>query len=116
IDVAIVGGGPAGLLAAARLAQSGLDVLLFEEHADIGEPAHCTGIVSLETAEYAKIPDDLVLGRISRARLVGPAGARATHVWTAQGAEAILAMDRAGFDQGLAREAMEAGAVLSLGT
>ena len=116
IDVAIVGGGPAGLLAATRLAESGLDVLLFEEHAKVGEPTHCTGIVSLETAEYAKIPDELVLGRLQRARLVGPAGAEASHVWTAGGGEAILAMDRAAFDQGLARQAMEAGAVLSPGT
>jgi digeranylgeranylglycerophospholipid reductase len=116
IDVAVVGGGPAGLLAATRLAESGLDVLLLEEHARIGEPTHCTGIVSLETAEYAKIPDDLVLGRVTRARLVGPGGSEARHLWEAQGSEAILAMDRAAFDQGLATQAVGAGAALSLGT
>src|SRR2546422_2299477 len=37
LDVAIIGGGPAGLLTAAHLAQSGLDVGVFEEHPRIGE-------------------------------------------------------------------------------
>ena len=53
IDVAVVGAGLAGLLTAARCAESGLDVLLLEEHARIGRPTHCTGIVSLEPAELS---------------------------------------------------------------
>jgi digeranylgeranylglycerophospholipid reductase len=115
IDVAVVGGGPAGLLAATRLAGAGLDVVLFEEHPRIGEPTHCTGIVSLETAELAKIPDDLVLARLGRARLLGPRGGEAWHEWTHTG-EAILAIDRKGFDRSLAAQALAAGAVVSTGT
>ncbi len=114
IDVAVVGGGPAGLLAASRLADAGLDVVLFEEHPRIGEPTHCTGIVSLETAELAKIPDDLVLARLGAARLVGPRGGEARHDWAS--AEAILAIDRQGFDQSLAAQALAAGAVVRTGT
>ena len=115
IDVAIVGGGPAGLLTAARLAGAGLDVALFEEHARIGEPTHCSGIVSLETAEFAKIPDDLVLARLRSACLHGPRGAQARHEWAHAG-EAILAIDRAGFDRSLAAQARAAGAVVRTGT
>jgi geranylgeranyl reductase family protein len=115
IDVAVVGGGPAGLLTAARLAGAGLDVVLFEEHARIGEPTHCSGIVSLETAELAKIPDDLVLAHVRSARLHGPGGAQARHEWAHAG-EAILAIDRAGFDRGLAAQACAAGAVVKTGT
>jgi len=115
IDVAVVGGGPAGLLTAARLAGAGLDVVLFEEHARIGEPTHCSGIVSLETAELAKIPDDLVLARVRRARLHGPQGAQACHEW-AHASEAILAIDRAGFDRSLAAQARGAGAGVRTGT
>lgn len=114
IDVAIVGAGPAGLLAASRLADAGLDVTVFEEHPRVGEPTHCTGIVSLETAELAKIPDDLVLARLRHARLHGPAGAAAHHEWTS--ADAILAIDRAAFDRGLAAQAMAAGAVVETAT
>lgn len=48
-DIAIVGGSPAGLQAAAQLAKTGLEVQLFEECPRVAEPTHCTGIVSLET-------------------------------------------------------------------
>lgn len=115
IDVAVVGGGPAGLLAASRLADAGLDVVLFEEHAEIGEPTHCTGIVSLEATELVKIPDDLVLARLRRARLAGPCGAEARHEWT-NAEEPILVIDRLGFDRGLAAQALAAGAVVRTGT
>jgi geranylgeranyl reductase family protein len=115
IDVAVVGGGPAGLLAASRLAGAGLDVVLLEEHPRVGEPTHCTGIVSLETAELAKIPDDVVVGRLHRARLVGPGGGEARHEWTSA-ADAILAIDRGGFDRSLAAQARAAGAVVRTGT
>jgi digeranylgeranylglycerophospholipid reductase len=114
IDVAIVGGGPAGLLTASRLAQSGLEVVLFEEHPVVGEPAHCTGIVSLETAELAKLPEDLLLGRLTRARLIGPGGSEVRHLWRSE--EAILAIDRAAFDANLARQAASAGAIMKLST
>jgi geranylgeranyl reductase family protein len=115
IDVAVVGGGPAGLLTAARLAGSGLDVVLLEEHPRIGEPVHCTGILSLEAAELVKIPDDVVLNRLTRARFVGPRGAEARHAWAADEGDAILAIDRAAFDAELARQAVAGGAEVRTG-
>jgi geranylgeranyl reductase family protein len=113
MDVVIVGGGPAGLLAATRCAEAGLDVLLFEEHMIIGEPTHCTGIVSLETAEFAKVPEEIVLARLSRARLHAPNGEAYEIAWDSP--EQILAIDRAAFDRGLARQARAAGAQVETG-
>src|SRR2546429_9719674 len=110
MDIAIVGGGPAGLLVAARCAEAGLDVILLEEHPVIGEPTHCTGIISLETAELTKIPDDVVLKRLSRARLHSPGGESCDIEWDANGREQVLAIDRGDFDKGLAAQASEAGA------
>jgi len=40
-DLIIVGGGPAGLSTAYHAADKNLNVLLLEEHANIGEPVHC---------------------------------------------------------------------------
>ena len=115
MDVAIVGGGPAGLLVAARCAEAGLDVLLSEEDPVIGEPAHCTGVISLETAELAKVPDEIILQRPGRARLHAPGGRSCDIAWEGDGREQILAIDRAAFDRALAARAAEAGAVICTG-
>jgi geranylgeranyl reductase family protein len=114
-DLAIVGGGPAGLLTARRCAEAGLDVVVFEEHAAIGEPTHCTGIVCQETADLAKFSDDIILGRLQLARLVSPGGASCEMRWNASGSEEILVVDRAQFDRGLAEQARRAGAVIRAG-
>lgn len=45
-DVHVVGGGPAGCFAGIAAAQSGKTVLLSEEHASIGEPEACSGLIS----------------------------------------------------------------------
>lgn len=45
MNVFVVGGGPAGLLAAAKLSELGFRTTLVEEHAKLGYPEHCTGIV-----------------------------------------------------------------------
>jgi digeranylgeranylglycerophospholipid reductase len=114
-DLAIVGGGPAGLLTARRCAEAGLDVVVFEEHAVIGEPTHCTGIVCHETADLAKFSDDIILGRLQLARLVSPGGASCEMRWNASGSEEILVVDRAQFDRGLAEQARRAGAMIRAG-
>jgi flavin-dependent dehydrogenase len=47
-EVAVVGGGPAGLIAARELASKGVQVKVFEEHSKIGIPNHCAGVLSIE--------------------------------------------------------------------
>src|SRR6266404_9078159 len=86
-DVAVVGGGPAGLLTARRCAEAGLDVTVLEEHEHIGEPVHCTGIISLETATLTKISEDVVLNRLRRACLIAPGGGSCHVPWTGSGTE-----------------------------
>jgi geranylgeranyl reductase family protein len=114
-DVAVVGGGPAGLLTARRCAEAGLDVTVLEEHEQIGQPVHCTGIISLETASLTKIPEDLVLQRLRHARLMAPGGGSCHVPWTGSGTEEILAVDRGQFDRSLAEQAQRAGAIVRTG-
>src|SRR5439155_19858846 len=114
-DLAIVGGGPAGLLTARRCAEAGLDVTVLEEHEHIGEPVHCTGIISLETATLTKISEDVVLNRLRRACLIAPGGGSCHVPWTGSGTEELLAVDRAQFDRSLAEQAQRAGATVRTG-
>uniref|UniRef100_A0A7J3ZIV1 NAD(P)/FAD-dependent oxidoreductase n=1 Tax=Fervidicoccus fontis TaxID=683846 RepID=A0A7J3ZIV1_9CREN len=50
--IAVVGAGVFGLLAARYFLNSDCNVVVYEEHATIGLPKHCTGIVSKETIEF----------------------------------------------------------------
>lgn len=114
-DVAVIGAGPAGLLAARRCAEAGLDVSVLEEHPAVGSPTHCTGVISLETAALAKIPDEIVLKRLTHARLISPGGARCDLRWHGEGSEEILVIDRGAFDRELAEQAAAAGALIETG-
>ncbi|MGQ4834601.1 MAG: geranylgeranyl reductase family protein [Candidatus Asgardarchaeia archaeon] len=46
-NVGIIGGGPAGLLSAIELTNRGVNSIVFEEHSEIGDPPHCSGLISL---------------------------------------------------------------------
>ena len=53
-DVLVIGAGPAGSTAAECLAAEGIEVAVLEEHAVIGEPVDCTGVVGTEGKEKSK--------------------------------------------------------------
>ncbi|MBP1746699.1 MAG: geranylgeranyl reductase, partial [Deltaproteobacteria bacterium] len=42
-DVLVIGAGPAGLWAAQKVAESGFNVIIIEEHLAIGLQKHCSG-------------------------------------------------------------------------
>lgn len=54
--VAIVGAGPAGLTAGIKLAEEGIETIIFEEHKEIGYPLQCGEGVSNAVFETFKIP------------------------------------------------------------
>ena len=73
LDVAIVGGGPGGLSAARRLAADGWSVTVFEEHAKIGTPVHCTGVLAEDVIGSMNLPAEAVLNPLATVRFVAPA-------------------------------------------
>jgi geranylgeranyl reductase family protein len=110
-DVIVVGGGPVGSYCAAELARAGFEVLLLEEHEQVGEPVHCTGIIGVEAYRRFPLPADCIQSRFRAARFFSPRG---IHFDVESQHEQAVAVDRAAFDRALARDAQRAGVKLLL--
>jgi digeranylgeranylglycerophospholipid reductase len=110
-DVLVIGAGPAGSTAAQQLASDGLHVAVLEEHAVIGEPVDCTGVIGAEAFSDFDLPQDLVVGSVGALTIYSPAGIPATH--RAMEPLAYI-VDRAELDRTLATRAQAAGATYHL--
>lgn len=113
-DVVVVGGGPAGLIAARETAAAGLDVVLVERDRAIGSPVRCgEGVGSRGLSEFIS-PEGAswVARRITRVIFWAPDG---TEVRVAEGDVGYI-LDRSRFEPALAGEAGSAGAEIRVGT
>ncbi|MDQ3168789.1 MAG: NAD(P)/FAD-dependent oxidoreductase [Acidobacteriota bacterium] len=109
-DVLIIGAGPAGLAAAARLAARGRDTLVLEEHDAVGRPVHCTGVLGHDAFAELDLPRDTILSITRSATFRSghgdPVLVESEHV-------IATVVDRARFDERLAERACAAGAEIT---
>lgn len=112
LDVAVIGGGPGGLHAATLLSSAGFDVTLFEEHNEIGQPVHCTGVLADDAFREFNLSRASILNTLSTARFVSPAGFEVSY--TTPSIEAHV-VDRRLLDRTIAQQAADAGVRLSAG-
>jgi geranylgeranyl reductase family protein len=112
VDAITIGAGPGGLSAARALAAAGRSVLVLEEHATVGQPIHCTGLLGLDAFDELDLPRQTIRTVLHSACFRG-AGGRSIAV-DAHGIAAAV-VDRGAFDLALARQALAAGAQIRCG-
>ncbi|MCI4363799.1 MAG: NAD(P)/FAD-dependent oxidoreductase [Thermoplasmata archaeon] len=111
VDVLVVGAGPAGSTAAFELARRGHTVLVAEEHARVGHPVQCAGLVSSRVLDLAG-SRATVLRAVRGAAVYSPSLHRLG--FRAEEPRAFV-IDRGGLDRELAGRAARAGARFETG-
>lgn len=111
-DVAVIGAGPAGSMAAKYAATSGSKVFLLEEHSSVGWPIECAGLLGLEAMQESELTGGaFILQGLRGAAVFSPGGFRLD--FKAKNCKALV-VDRRLFDRALARDALQKGAELRL--
>jgi digeranylgeranylglycerophospholipid reductase len=112
-DVAVIGAGPAGCMAAKYAAKCGASALLLEEHKAIGWPVQCAGLLGHRALHESELCHGNFLRHSFRgAAVYSPAGSRLDFKAAFPRAWAV---DRCLFDRALAEDALSCGAELMLG-
>lgn len=105
-DLAVVGAGPAGSMAAYRAAKLGLKVLLLEEHGQAGSPPHCAGKLNVKAFQEFSLPSQCVLNKVKGALFHSPGG---LEIRVSKPNPESYIIDRELFDRRLAEKALNAG-------
>jgi digeranylgeranylglycerophospholipid reductase len=111
MDIVIVGGGPAGLCAAARTAAAGLSTLVVERNSAIGIPLRTSGASWIEELAALGVPERFHVP-MRRIRVIAPH----TEAVFDYREPRICVLDVRAFYQWLAQCALDAGARIRLGT
>jgi len=113
-DVVIIGAGPSGLISANAIAKRGFQVTVLEEHAEVGLPSHCAGLVSVDGLSLIDVKPNsaFIQNRVKGARFHSPSNLMFE---VKARRDTAYVIDRSRFDQYLAREAVKNGVSLILG-
>ncbi|RZN31842.1 MAG: NAD(P)/FAD-dependent oxidoreductase [Methanosarcinales archaeon] len=112
-EVVVVGAGPAGCLAAKYAAKNGAKTLIIEEHASIGSPVQCTGLLSVNAVSECEVAPDRYFHPITGAFVYAPDGRR---IRIAGDEIKAYVVDRRLFDRTLAQDAVREGAEILMRT
>jgi geranylgeranyl reductase family protein len=112
-EAAVVGAGPAGIIAATTISRKGYAVRVYEEHPRIGEPNHCAGVLSITGLSElgVKPSEEFAQNMVYGGRVYAPDG---SFIEIRDRKPRAYVVDRAEFDRHLAAEAVDAGVELEL--
>lgn len=116
-DLLVIGGGPAGAIAARTAAQKGLCVCLVEKRPAIGVPVRCAeGIGQEALTEFVKPDERWISAEMKGAVIVAPDGTMMKLESSLAGNKVGYILDRKVFDRELVWQAAEAGSDVSVKT
>jgi digeranylgeranylglycerophospholipid reductase len=116
-DLLVIGGGPAGAVAARTAAQKGLSVCLVEKRPAIGAPVRCAeGIGQEALAEFIKPDKRWISAEMTGAAIVAPDGTTMKLESGLAGNKVGYILDRKIFDRELVWQAAEAGSDVAVKT
>ena len=110
-QVVIIGAGPVGGRLATELAARGISTLMIEEHAEIGRPFQCAGLVNPPAMNMVNL-QETILQNVDGALIHSPSGIMVPVGQDGRVRTHVVCRKR--FDQGVVAQAMEAGAHLWL--
>lgn len=103
-QVTIVGAGPTGLHLASKLSDFGISSLVLEEHAEVGVPVHCSGLISESGCHDLDLKlDGVLLNEIYGADIISPEG---TKITVERKRPVAYVVDRELFDKNLYKKAI----------
>ncbi|OYT58716.1 hypothetical protein B6U81_07380 [Thermoplasmatales archaeon ex4484_30] len=106
-DFIIVGGGPTGSMAARILANKGYNVMVLEEHSEVGKPVSCAGLVTERVIKISGVSNDVIMNEIKGAFIYPPNGKEI--IIGGEKRQAVV-IDRERFDKEMMEMAMAEGA------
>ena len=114
VDVAVVGGGPAGATAAEALARAGVSVALIDR---AGRIKPCGGAIPTAALRDFAIPPNLLVAQARSARMIAPSGKTVDmHIGDTRPDGYVGMVDREEFDEWLRERASVNGAARVTGT
>ncbi len=106
-DVAVIGAGPAGSMAAKKAAEGGAAVVIFEEHPRAGWPVQCAGLLGVKAMDESELPlAKFAIRPVRGATIFSPGGYQIT--FKSSDVKAWV-VDRRLFDRALLAEAARSG-------
>ena len=110
-DVAVIGAGPAGSMAAKYASKAGASTIMLEEHAGPGSPVQCAGLLGIKAIEESELlPGGFMIHGVKGASICSPG----SKVSFKSGSWKAWVVDRRIFDREMALEALRNGSELRL--
>lgn len=110
-DIIIVGAGPVGCKVGELTAENGFNVLILEEHPEIGTPVQCAGLVSHRIFKLSKVSRGVVVNKVMKSRFYC-----SNNYMELKSKKSVYVIDREKFDKEMVKKAKSADAVIKTST